>query len=53
MHTSVTRMSNELLFVSRDLYWPICEKMVQEAVSICTLKFSIVQIEEEKAVVSK
>lgn len=44
---------NKNEFVSRDLYWPICEKMVLETVSICTFKFSIVQIEEEKAVVSR
>jgi len=46
-------MSNELLFVSRDLYWPICEKMVVEADRICIFKFSIVQIEEEKGDVSR
>lgn len=53
MHASVTRMSNELLFVSGDLYWPICEKMVLEADSICIFKLSVVQIEEEKAVVNR
>lgn len=41
-------MSNELLFVSRDLFWPICEKRVLEVENICVFKFSIVQVEEEK-----
>lgn len=41
-------MSNEMLFVSRDLFWPICEKRVLEEENICVFKFSIAQIEEEK-----
>lgn len=46
-------MSNELLFVSRDLFWPICEKRVLEVENICVFNFSIVQIEEEKRVISR
>lgn len=41
-------MSNELLFVSRDLSWPICEKRVLEVENICVFRFSIVLIKEEK-----
>lgn len=36
-NASKTRMSNELLFVSRDLFWPICEKRVLEVENICVL----------------
>lgn len=36
-------MSNELLVISRDPFWPICERRV-----LVFFKFSVVQIEEEK-----
>lgn len=37
-----------MLFISREPFWPICEKKVLEVENICVFKFSIVQTEEEK-----
>lgn len=49
MSASVTGTSNELLFISRDLYGLIYEKVVLDGDSISIF---LVQLEEEKVNVS-